>query len=201
MIKSKKKSYFSVVISIFLVNMSIKLYLSITNSLWQDDSWVALGIFANKFSDFQLSSGHHPGFSLIYRLLNYLFGFNELLFQLPSIVFSSLAVCIFFLVLKELNISNYFLFFGIVLVTLSPTLIIVSTRVKPYAFETFVGSLYLLFIVSNSLHRYKKTIFLISIISLIFSFYTIYVIASYYFIQVFFTKDIVNRQKSQRHKA
>ena len=58
MIKSKKKSYFSVVISIFLVNMSIKLYLSITNSLWQDDSWVALGIFANKFSDFQLSSGH-----------------------------------------------------------------------------------------------------------------------------------------------
>ena len=141
------------------------------------------------FSDFQLSSGHHPGFSLIYRLLNYLFGFNELLFQLPSIVFSSLAVCIFFLVLKELNISNYFFVFGIVLVTLSPTLIIVSTRVKPYAFETFVGSLYLLFIVSNSLHRYKKTIFLISIISLIFSFYTIYVIASYYFIQVFFTKD------------
>ena len=62
MIKSKKKSYFSVVISIFLVNMSIKLYLSITNSLWQDDSWVALGIFANKFSDFQLSSGHHPDF-------------------------------------------------------------------------------------------------------------------------------------------
>lgn len=189
MIKSKKKSYFLVIISIFLVNMSIKLYLSITNSLWQDDSWVALGIFANKFSDFQLSSGHHPGFSLIYRLLNYLFGFNELLFQLPSIVFSSLAVCIFFLVLKELNISNYFLFFGIVLATLSPTLIIVSTRVKPYAFETFVGSLYLLFIVSNSLQRYKKTIFLISIISLIFSFYTIYVIASYYFIQIFFTKD------------
>ena len=34
-----------------------------------------------------------------------------------------------------------------------------------------------------------KTIFLISIISLIFSFYTICVIASYYFIQVFFTKD------------
>ena len=189
MIKLKKKSYFLIISYIFSVNIFIKLYLSSTNSLWQDDSWVALVIFANKFSDFQLSSGHHPGFSLIYRLFNYLFGFNELIFQLPSIVFSSIAVCIFFLVMKELNISNYFLFFGITLVTLSPTLILVSTRVKPYAFESFVGTLYLLFIVSNSLHKYKKTIFLISIISLIFSFYTIYVIVSYYFIQVFFTKD------------
>ena len=57
MIKLNKKSYLLIIFSIFLINMSIKLYLSVTNSLWQDDSWVALGIFADKFSDFQLSSG------------------------------------------------------------------------------------------------------------------------------------------------
>ena len=55
MIKLKKKSYFLVALY-FSVNIFIKLYLSSTNSLWQDDSWVALVIFANKFSDFQLSS-------------------------------------------------------------------------------------------------------------------------------------------------
>ena len=125
---------------------------------------------------------------MIYRLFNYLFGFNELIFQLPSIVFSSIAVCIFFLVMKELNYLKLFFIFWNYFSNISPTLILVSTRVKPYAFESFVGTLYLLFIVSNSLHKYKKTIFLISIISLIF-YFCIYVIASYYFIQVFFTKD------------
>jgi len=112
MIKLKKKSNFLVIFSIFSINMSIKLYLSVTNSLWQDDSWVALGIFADKFSDFQLSSGHHPGFSLIYKILNYLFGFNELIFQLPSLVFSSISVCLYFLIIKKLDVSNYFSFFG-----------------------------------------------------------------------------------------
>lgn len=189
MVNSKKKSHFLAIFSIFLANIIIKLYLSITNSLWQDDSWVALAIFAEKFDDFQLISGHHPGFSLIYKLLNSFFGFNELIFQLPSIIFSSIAVCIFFLVLKELKVSNYFSFFGITLATLSPTLVLVSSRVKPYAFEAFVGTLYLLFLVNNSSQKYKKTIFLISIISLLFSFYTIYVIAGYYFIQLFIEKD------------
>tara|TARA_Y100001958_G_scaffold149237_1_gene131689 strand:+ start:211 stop:1686 length:1476 start_codon:yes stop_codon:yes gene_type:complete len=189
MIKLKKKSNFLVIFSIFSINMSIKLYLSVTNSLWQDDSWVALGIFADKFSDFQLSSGHHPGFSLIYKILNYLFGFNELIFQLPSLVFSSISVCLYFLIIKKLDVSNYFSFFGIILITLSPTLLLISTRVKPYAFEAFIGTLYLLFVVNKTFHEYKKTIFLISVISLLFSFYTIYVIAGYYFIKLFIEKD------------
>ena len=53
---------------VVLVSIFIRFNALAPNSLWQDDSYVALVIKATNIEEFKLVAGHHPGYSLL--LLN-----------------------------------------------------------------------------------------------------------------------------------
>ena len=65
---------------VVVVSVLIRFNSLAPNSLWQDDSYVALVIKATNFEEFKLTAGHHPGFSGILLSLYKIFGFSELLF-------------------------------------------------------------------------------------------------------------------------
>jgi len=175
--------FWVVTVSVFVRFISLA-----PNSLWQDDAYVALVIKATSFEEFKLTSGHHPGFSGILLGLYNLFGFSELLFQAPSFIFGILLPGVGYLALKRHNFSRTFsIIFGLVL-AFSPTLVLVSSRVKPYSTEAFIAVLYLYFLASEKRFKYDLYIFFFSILVLLVSYYSVFIVGAYYLSLANFTK-------------
>lgn len=165
---------------IVLISIFIRINSLAPNSLWQDDSYVALTIKTTSFEEFKLTAGHHPGFSALLLSLYKFFGFSELLFQIPSFALGILLPGIGYLALKRHNFSRRFsLTFGLILAS-SPTLVLVSSRVKPYSAETFIAVLYLYFLSNEKTLRNDICIFFFSLVALLISYYSLFVIGAYY---------------------
>ena len=165
---------------LILVSLIIRFNSLAPNSLWQDDSYVALVIKTTTFEEFQLTAGHHPGFSLWLLSLYKLFGFSEFLFQIPSFILGVITPSIGYLALRRHNFSRRFsATFGLMLAS-SSTLVLVSSRVKPYSTEAFIAVLYLYFLTNEKTLKNDVYIFFFSILSLIVSYYSLFVIGAYY---------------------
>ena len=165
---------------IFLVSIFIRFNSLGPNSLWQDDSYVALVIKVTNIEEFKLVAGHHPGYSLLLLNLYNFFGFSELVFQIPSIIFGIVTPVIGTLALRRNNFGRRFSFiFGLFLAS-APTLVLVSSRIKPYSMEAFITVMYLYFLSTDKNIKNNLFIFVFSLASLFASFYSIFVIAAYY---------------------
>ena len=165
---------------IFLVSLFIRFNSLGPNSLWQDDSYVALVIKATNIEEFKLVAGHHPGYSLLLLNLYNFFGFSEFVFQIPSIIFGIATPVIGTLALRRNNFGRRFSFiFGLLLAS-APTLVLVSSRIKPYSMEAFITVMYLYFLSTDKKIKNNLFIFVFSLASLFASFYSIFVIAAYY---------------------
>ena len=70
----------------------------------------------------------------------------------------------------------------------SPTLVLVSSRVKPYSFEAFIAVIYLFLLPLEKTLKKNILVFFLSLFSLLISFYSVFIIAGYYFAVIDYKK-------------
>ena len=142
---SREQAAVAVLLALGLL-LRIRQYLT-NRSLWVDEAMLALNIvsrsFAELFKPLDYNQGAPIGFLLVEKSLNSILGRNELVLRLFPLLAGSLALWLFYLLLKRTT-RGIGLFAALALFALNPRLVYYSSEVKQYIVDVAVTLVLLL---------------------------------------------------------
>jgi len=158
------EKYQKLILPLVILLALILRVISLNQSLWLDEAINVLATqkysFLGMITEYAKGDFHPPGYFIILWVWTHLFGINEIVVRIPSVIFALLTVYIIFLIGRKLYSKNLG-YLSALLLAINPLHIFYSQEARMYSFATLAVLINMLLITKLFNKEKLNIIFLI----------------------------------------